>query len=45
MNYAKNGVSLAFENATATNGSIFVKSEGGDSLPSGTIAGNHAVTV
>lgn len=44
MNYATNGISLAFENATATNGSIFIKSEGGDSFPSGTIAGNHTIT-
>ncbi len=45
MNYSKNGVSECFENATAPNGSIFCKSEGGDSLVSGTIAGSHAITI
>ena len=42
---AANGVSQIFENGTATNSSLYVRSESGDSLMSGTVAGNHAVTV
>ena len=42
---AQNGVSQIFENASATNASLYVRSESGDALPSGTIAGNHAVTI
>jgi len=42
---ASNGVSQIFENATATTSSFYVRSEAGDSLPSGTIAGSHVVTV
>jgi len=42
---ARNGVSQIFENATATNASFYVRSESGDSLPSGTIIGSHVVTV
>lgn len=42
---AQNGVSQIFENASATNASLYVRSESGDALPSGTVAGNHAVTV
>lgn len=45
MNYAINGISQAFESASATTSSLYVKSEGGDAFPSGTIAGNHGVTV
>jgi hypothetical protein len=42
---AVNGASQIFENATATNASMYIRSESGDALPSGTIAGSHAVTV
>jgi len=42
---AQNGVSQIFENSTATNASLYIRSESGDALPSGTIAGNHATTV
>ncbi|MFZ9370249.1 MAG: hypothetical protein ACO25M_00070 [Limnohabitans sp.] len=42
---AQNGVSQIFENATATNASLYIRSEAGDAYPSGTIAGNHSTTV
>jgi hypothetical protein len=42
---ARNGVSQIFENATVTNASLYVRSESGDALPSGTVAGSHSVTV
>lgn len=45
LGFAKNGTGLLFENATATNASAYIRSESGDVLPSGTIAGNHAVTI
>lgn len=41
---AQNGVSQIFENVTATNSSLYIRSESGDALPSGTIAGNHSVS-
>jgi hypothetical protein len=42
---AQNGVSQIFENATATNASLYIRSEAGDALPSGTIAGSHSTTI
>ena len=42
---ARNGVAQIFENATVTNASLYVRSESGDALPSGTIAGSHSTTV
>ena len=42
---ARNGVAQIFENATVTNASFYIRSESGDALPSGTIAGSHSVTV
>lgn len=42
---ANNGVAQIFENATVTNASLYIRSESGDALPSGTVLGNHAVTV
>jgi hypothetical protein len=45
LGYASNGTSMILENATATNASFYVRSEAGDALPSGTILGNHAITV
>lgn len=45
MGGAPDGYSQIFENATATNASMYVRSESGDVYPSGTFAGNHSVTV
>lgn len=45
MGLAPNGTSMIFENPTAANASIYARSESGDVLPSGTIAGNHSVAV
>lgn len=42
---ARNGTSMIAENATATNASIYVRSEAGDVLPSGTATANHSVTI
>lgn len=42
---ANEGVSMIFENATATNASVYIRSESGDALPSGTIIGNHSTTI
>lgn len=42
---SQNGISQIFENATVTNASIYVRSEAGDALPSGTIAGSHSIAV
>jgi hypothetical protein len=42
---ANDGVSQIFENATATNASFYIRSESGDALPSGTVIGNHSITV
>ena len=45
MGGAPDGYSQVFENATATNSSMYVRSESDDVYPSGTAAGNHSVTV
>ena len=42
---SQNGISQIFENATVTNASLYLRSEAGDALPSGTIAGSHAITL
>ena len=42
---AQNGVSQIFEMPTVTTASLYLRSEAGDALPSGTIAGAHGVTV
>ena len=42
---AQNGVSQIFENTTVTNASLYIRSEAGDALPSGTVAGNHSATI
>jgi hypothetical protein len=42
---AQNGISQIFENTTATNSSLYIRSESGDALPSGTVAGNQSVTI
>ena len=44
MGGAPDGYSQIFENATATNASMYVRSKSGDVYPSGTFAGNHSVT-
>jgi hypothetical protein len=41
---AQNGMSEIFENASATNASVYVRSAAGDALPSGTSGGNHSLT-
>jgi hypothetical protein len=45
MGYAQNGFSEVFENTSANNSSVYVRSAAGDSLPSGTANGNHSVTI
>lgn len=42
---AKNGFSEIFESPTATSASLYIRAESGDVYPSGTVAGNHSVTV
>ena len=44
LGFAQNGVSEIFENASATNASMYARSAAGDALPSGSAAGNHSVT-
>lgn len=41
---AQNGMSEIFENSSATNASVYVRSAAGDVLPSGTSGGNHSLT-
>ena len=45
MGRANNGVSQIIESASLTQTSMYVRSESGDALPSGTIVGAHGVTV
>jgi hypothetical protein len=45
LGYAQEGISEIFENATATNASLYVRSDAGDALPSGTAGGNQTNTV
>ena len=42
---AQNGISEIFEQPTVTQASLYIRSESGDALMSGTIAGNHSVTI
>ena len=42
---AQNGLAQIFEQATVTQSSLYIRSESGDALPSGTVAGNHSATV
>lgn len=44
LGYAGNGTALIYENATATNASVYIRSAYGDAIPSGTVLGNHSVT-
>jgi hypothetical protein len=41
----RNGISEIFEQATATQASLYIRSESGDALPSGTVIGNQSATV
>jgi hypothetical protein len=36
---------MIMENATATNASFYTRSEAGDAYPTGTVAGNHSLTI
>jgi len=45
LGYASDGLSEIIENASATNTSLYVRSDGGDVYPSGTAGGNQSVTV
>lgn len=45
LGYARDGISQIFENATATNSSLYVRSNSGDALPGGTITGSHSTTI
>jgi hypothetical protein len=42
---AEDGTSLIFEQPTVTQASLYTRSEAGDAYPTGTIAGNHSLTV
>ena len=42
---SQNGISQIFENAVAGNASLYIRSEAGDALPSGIIAGSHSATI
>jgi hypothetical protein len=42
---AEDGTSLIFEQPTVTQASLYTRSEAGDAYPTGTIAGNHSITV
>jgi hypothetical protein len=42
---ANDGVSQIFENATPGSASFYLRSESGDALPSGTVIGNHSISV
>ena len=44
LGFAQNGISEIFENASATNASVYARSAAGDALPSGTAGGNHSLT-
>jgi len=45
LGFATDGASVIFENSTVTNGSFYVRSQSGDVLPSGTLAGNHSTAL
>lgn len=45
LGYAQEGLSQIFENATATNASLYVRSDAGDAYPSGTSNANQSVTI
>lgn len=45
LGYAQNGTSQIFESTNTSNASFYIRSESGDVLPSGTVNGNHSVTI
>lgn len=45
LGYARDGTSMIFENASATNASFYTRSETGDALSTGTATGNHSITI
>ena len=45
MSRARNGASQIFESTSTTNASLYIRSEAGDALPSGVVAGNHGVLI
>jgi hypothetical protein len=45
LGFARNGTSMVFESATATNASFYLRSGSGESLPSGTVSGSHSTAV
>lgn len=45
LGQAEDGTSLIFEQPTVTQASAYSRSEAGDAYPSGTVAGNHSLTV
>jgi hypothetical protein len=45
MGYAQEGMTEIFENGSNTNSSMYVRSDNGNVYPSGTINGNHSVTI
>ena len=44
LGYAANGTSMTLEAATATTASFYIRNTQGESLPSGTLIGNHSLT-
>jgi hypothetical protein len=42
---AEDGTSLIFEQTSVTQASLYTRSEAGDAYPTGTIAGNHSITM
>ena len=44
LGYAQEGLSEIFENASTGNASLYVRSDSGDALPSGTAGGNQSAT-
>jgi hypothetical protein len=43
LGYAKDGLSMIYENAVATNASAYIRADAGDSYPSGTPGTNHSI--
>lgn len=44
LGYARDGTSMLFEGASQTQASFYVRSDSGDSMPSGTASGSHTLT-
>lgn len=45
MGYAQEGLSEIFENSSTTNASLYVRSDSGDALPTGSAGGNQSITI